>query len=113
MAGGEVDYPGALATNSVNVFGLPMMVMGSVRPKDRNGVSFMRSGGGEHYKCITLKDDRIIGTLLVGKVGNAGVYSMLIKRKVDISKVRGALLSDDFDRGKLIDRGVIDEKEAL
>ena len=112
MAGGEVDYPGALATNSVNVFGLPLMVMGTVRPKDRNGVSFMRSGGGEHYKCITLKGDRIIGTLLVGKVGNAGVYSMLIKRKVDISKVRGALLSDDFDRGKLIDRGVIEEKDA-
>ena len=113
MAGGEVDYPGALATNSVNVFGLPMMVMGSVRPRDRSGVSFMRSGSGEHYKCITLKDDRIIGTLLVGKVGNAGVYSMLIKRKMDISKVRGVLLADDFDRGKLIDRGVIDEKEAL
>ena len=77
--------------------------MGLVRPKDRSGVSFMRSGSGEQYKCITLQDDRIIGTLLVGKVGNAGVYSMLIKRKVDISKVRGALLSDDFDRGKLID----------
>ncbi|HEY3419739.1 MAG TPA: FAD-dependent oxidoreductase [Methanomassiliicoccales archaeon] len=113
MAGGEVDYPGAIAMNSVNVFGLPMMVMGSVRPKDRDGVSFMRSGSGEQYKCITLKGDRIIGTLLVGKVSNAGIYSMLIKRKMDISKVRGILLSDDFDRGKLIDQGVIDENDAI
>jgi hypothetical protein len=38
---------------------------------------------------------------------------MLIKRKVDISTVRGVLLSDDFDRGKLIDQGVIDEKDAI
>jgi NAD(P)H-nitrite reductase large subunit len=88
------------------------MVMGTVRPKDRNGVSFMRGGSGEQYKCITLKDDRIIGTLLVGKVNNAGIYSMLIKRKVDISRVRGVLLSDGFDRGKLIDQGVIDERDS-
>ena len=113
MAGGEVEYAGGMAMNSVNVFGLPMMVMGTVRPKDRSGVSFMRSGSGEQYKCITLKEDRIIGTLLVGKVGNAGVYSMLIKRRVDISTVRGILLSDDFDRGKLIDQGVIDEKDNI
>ena len=113
MAGGEVEYAGGMAMNSVNVFGLPMMVIGSVRPKDRDGISFMRSGSGDNYKCITLKDDRIIGTLLVGKVSNTGVYSMLIKRKVDISTVRGVLLADDFDRGKLIDQGVIDEKDAI
>jgi nitrite reductase (NADH) large subunit len=113
MSGGDVEYAGGMAMNSVNVFGLPMMVLGSVRPKDRSGVSFMRSGSGEQYKCITLKDDRIIGTLLVGKVSNAGVYSMLIKRKVDVSSVRGILLADDFDRGKLIDQGVIDEKEIV
>ena len=112
MAGGNVEYGGGMAMNSVNVFGLPMMVMGSVRPKDRDGVSFMRSGYGDNYKCITLKDDRVIGTLLVGRVSNAGVYSMLIKRRIDISTVRGILLSDDFDRGKLIDQGIISEKDA-
>jgi nitrite reductase (NADH) large subunit len=113
MAGGDIEYPGTMAMNSVSVFGLPMMILGSVRPKDRTGVSFMRSGSGEQYKCITLKDDRIIGTLLVGKVSNAGIYSMLIKRKLNISKVRGVLLADDFDRGKLIDQGVIDEVDAI
>ena len=113
MSGGDVEYAGGMAMNSVNVFGLPMMVMGSVRPKDRNGVSFMRGGSGDQYKCVTLKDDRIIGTLLVGKVSNAGVYSMLIKRKADVSSVRSILLADDFDRGKLIDQGVIDEKDTV
>jgi NAD(P)H-nitrite reductase large subunit len=112
MAGGEVEYAGGMAMNSVNMFGLPMMVMGSVRPKDRSGVSFMHGGSGDNYKCVTLKDDRIIGTLLVGKIGNAGVYSMLIKRKVDVSNIRNILLSDDFDRGKLIDQGIIDENSA-
>ena len=109
MAGGNVEYGGGMAMNSVNVFGLPMMVLGSVRPKDREGVSFMRSGFGDHYKCITLKDDRVIGTLLVGRVSNAGVYTLLIKSKMDISTVRGILLSDDFDRGKLIDQGLIND----
>ena len=69
----------------------------------------MRSGFGDHYKCITLKDDRVIGTLLVGRVSNAGVYTLLIKSKMDISTVRGILLSDDFDRGKLIDQGLIND----
>ena len=109
MAGGNVEYGGGMAMNSVNVFGLPMMVMGTLRPKQREGVSFMRSGFGDHYKCITLKEDRVIGTLLVGRVSNAGVYSMLIKRRMDISTVRGILLSDDFDRGKLIDQGLISD----
>ena len=48
------------------------------------------------YKKIVLKDDRVVGAVMVGDVDRAGIFTGLIKRQVDVSAIKDLILSDEF-----------------
>ena len=41
-----------------------------------------------------LKDGRLAGAILVGNINRAGIYTGLIRNKIDVSKCERALLSE-------------------
>ncbi|MBU3959177.1 MAG: NAD(P)/FAD-dependent oxidoreductase, partial [Candidatus Omnitrophica bacterium] len=48
------------------------------------------------YKKIVLRNERIVGVIFVGDIERAGIYTGLIKDKVDTSSFKEHFLKEDF-----------------
>lgn len=102
MAGQDVKYEGAIAMNSVDFFGIPVISMGITKPKTEEGleqISFLKKSAGT-YKKVVIKDGIICGFIGVGKIKNAGIYNLLIRHRIDVSKVKDVILNENFDYAK-------------
>lgn len=104
MAGGEKTYEGCLAMNSVELAGIPIISVGLTDPlllsdtKRTKNIDVLQDLREEDaiYKKIIIEGNRIIGVILIGNIDRAGIYTGLIKDKVDISSFKDHLLKDDF-----------------
>jgi len=104
MAGGKKVYEGNMAMNSVELAGVPTISVGLTDPSAladtdrRNGMEVIQEYHEKSsvYKKIVLEDNKIVGIILVGKIDRAGIYTGLIKDKIDIASFRENLLKDDF-----------------
>lgn len=104
MAGKDVIYDGSYMANSVDFFDLATISIGVTKPKDPSyEVLTFKDAKKSIYKKIVLKDNIICGLVLVNKVENAGVYGILIKKRVDVSKIKSLLLNDNFDYAKMLE----------
>lgn len=91
MAGEEAVFPGAWGVlNSLQLAGVPTTAVGLIDPPPGEGYRVLATRRGEAYRKLVLKEGRLKGALLVGNIDGAGVYTWLIKRKVDV----GPLLED-------------------
>jgi len=97
-------YDGTIGMNSLNVCGLPLISYGITSPKNESTYQILVLEKREStiYKKIVLKDHRIKGIILLGKIDNAGVLLSLIQRKADVSSFEDELLSDQFNFAKLV-----------
>ncbi|MBE0479217.1 NAD(P)/FAD-dependent oxidoreductase, partial [Candidatus Aerophobetes bacterium] len=112
MAGRERIYPGSMAANSIEFFNLPLISVGRVRSKDKRYEEFLRVNEQDYvYKKLLIKENRLVGVVLLNAIENAGVYTALIRRGMDISKVRDILLDDYFDYALV--RDLLEEKEGF
>lgn len=100
-AGEKAVYEGSMAMNSVEFFGMPAISMGITKPKAEEFQQLVRREK-ESYRKIVLKDNRIVGVVLVGKIDNAGVIGLLMRKKIDVSGLKDLLLDDNFDFAKTI-----------
>ena len=97
MAGATRKYEGGVPMNSVDIFGLPTISVGMTAPDDEDTECLTRFEEEENtYKKLVLKDDRIVGAIFIGDIERAGIFTGLIKQKVDVSRFKDVLLSDDF-----------------
>ena len=112
MAGQDRIYDGSIAENSIEFFGLPIVSLGVSRPKGEGYEEIVKSYPQKLlYKKLVLKEDRLVGAILVGRFENAGVILSLIKEKVDVSKVKDLILEDWFGYGRVKD--LIPEKAEV
>lgn len=98
MAGGDKKYAGGLAMNSIEFFKVPTISMGITNPADNGGFEVLTFSDPENYcyRKIVLKDNLLVGAVLVGVVDRAGIFSGLIREKIDVTPFKGDLLSSDF-----------------
>ncbi|MGA1864815.1 MAG: NAD(P)/FAD-dependent oxidoreductase [bacterium] len=104
MAGGEKVYEGCLAMNSVELAGIPTISVGLTDPvllsntEREKRIEVLQELREERdtYKKVIIEGNRIIGVILIGNIDRAGIYTGLIKDKVDISSFKDHLLKDDF-----------------
>lgn len=101
MAGKKAVYEGSMAMNSVEFFGMPTISMGITKPKTEEFQQLARKEK-ESYRKIVLKDNRIVGVVMVGKIDNAGVIGLLMRKKIDVSGLKDLLLDDNFDFAKVM-----------
>jgi len=114
--GEKRSYDGALSMNSVDFFGLgcismvitkpPLGKLGTAvskaePPKDE-GYEIISETRKNGYKKFVLKEKRIVGMVLVGDIRPAGVISVLIKKKIDVSSIKEILLDDNFSYAKIL-----------
>jgi len=99
MTGESVNYEGSLGMNAIEFFGLPVISLGVYRLKDADAsVEELKSFQPKDnlYKKFLIRDNVLIGALLVGNIKNSGVFLRLMREKINISNLKDKLLSDNF-----------------
>lgn len=112
MTGEKKIYPGSMAANSIEFFDLSLISVGYVRVRDKGYEELSRFNEQDlTYKKLVIKEGRLVGTVLLNAIENAGVYTALIRRGVDISKIKDILLEDYFDYA--LARDLLEKKEGF
>jgi NAD(P)H-nitrite reductase large subunit len=98
MSGTKTTYPGLFAMNSVQIMDIPTISFGMTTPPEGEGyeVSKRLDRARSLYKKIVLKDDRVVGAILLNAIERAGVYGMLIREGIDVKEFKDQLLGDEF-----------------
>ncbi len=100
MAGVEKEYVWGTGMNSVDFFGFPVISAGFINPPEGQDMETLTKLIPEKkiYKKFLIKDQRIMGMILVNEVDRAGVILALMRDKVDVSSFKDDLLREDFGR---------------
>jgi len=98
MAGGDKQYAGGLAMNSIEFFKVSTISMGVTNPKDPSEYEILtyQDIHNYQYRKMVLQNDRLVGAVLVGSVDRAGIFAGLIREQVDMAPYRESLLLPDF-----------------
>lgn len=113
MAGEREIYDGSLSMNSLVFYDVPVISMGITKPGKEGYEEIKKENKVKNvYKKIVIKDNRLVGAVLVNDVSQAGVYLLLIKKRADISSIKTILLDEGFNFAKIINL-VKDNKEIF
>lgn len=96
MAGGQAVYEGMFPMNAVDIAGVPVVSFGITNPPDAPEYEVLQKTGDGFYKKIVLKNNIIIGCIFLGKIERSGIFSGIIRDRMDVSQFKTELLSDDF-----------------
>jgi NAD(P)H-nitrite reductase large subunit len=99
MASKEAIYKGSMGMNSIQFFGLPVISAGlaGLREKGWDEEIIKKDERRRIYKRLLLKENKVVGFVLVGDVKNAGIIRSLIAKGVDIREIKGDILKDTFN----------------
>lgn len=97
MVGVERPDRGGVAMNTVEVCGVPAMAIGnSAVTGDEYEYLVELDERNHRYKRLVLSEGRLVGAILVGDINRAGIYTGLIRSKLNVEAYRENLLSDRF-----------------
>lgn len=106
MAGGAIGYDGSMGMNSLEFFGLPTVSLGiyKVKAEQKNFEEFkMSNASSSVYKKIILRENRLVGAVLVGDIRSSGLYLRLIREKVDVSSIKDRLMEENLSYPDIMD----------
>jgi NAD(P)H-nitrite reductase large subunit len=63
---------------------------------------FIRDENNKNYKKFIFKENRLIGYALLGNILNAGVLTLLIRKQINLLKVKNQILEGRYDFSSLI-----------
>lgn len=81
MAGGDRSLTNAIPMNSIGFFGLHVMTAGAYGGE----MTEERSESG--LRRFFIGEDRLLGFILIGETGRAGIYTSLIREKTPLSSI--------------------------
>ncbi|MBI3814462.1 MAG: NAD(P)/FAD-dependent oxidoreductase [Nitrospinae bacterium] len=98
MSGGDSVYKGGFPMNSIEFPGVPTISMGITDPRGEGYESFIKNDSANgNYKRIILKDNKIVGAILVGDdIDRAGILTGLIKEQTPVTAFKDKLLDRNF-----------------
>ncbi len=88
MAGQETYYLNAIPMNAIGFFGLHIITAGSY-----DGEEYVEETENT-YKKLVFRDGMLKGFILMGDVKRAGIYTSMIKERIDLSDVDIELLKE-------------------
>jgi len=96
MAGFATEYPGGTAMNSLNYFGVDITSAGLPSAPHEAGYEVTTKQDGSTYQKIILKDNIIVGMILVGSIEKSGIIFGLMRDRINLESFKQSLLADDF-----------------
>jgi NAD(P)H-nitrite reductase large subunit len=97
MAGKKLTFRGGISMNAVDICGLPTISVGVTDPgSDGYEILSTLDAQNSTYRKIVLKEDRIVGAIFVGQIDRAGIFTGLIKDRVNVSGLKDLLLGEEF-----------------
>ena len=91
MAGGNKDFANAIPMNAMGIMDLHMITAGSY---DGEVISPAGKPNSNMYKRLFIKDDCLIGFIMIGDVRRAGIYTSIIKNRIPLCSLDMGLLID-------------------
>jgi NAD(P)H-nitrite reductase large subunit len=115
----DVICGGSYGMNSIDFFGMSCISFGVTRPKTeqfdgstsltinpeqgRRVEELTKANFSKNiYRKIVLKDNKVVGAVLVNDIEKHGVILNLALEKVDVSDIKDILVDEYFDYGKII-----------
>ena len=95
MCGVSDDFSGVFPMNAVGFFGLPIITAG-VQGGEGTEVLYKSDQETGAMKRFIVKDDRLVGMILVGDVDRAGIYTYIMSEKIPLSSLEKQLTDDNF-----------------
>lgn len=87
MAGMKVAYTDRFCIkNTINFFGLTMLSVGAIEPKEEGCQVFVKESRDTYKKAI-LKDGRLKGIQIQGDISGSGFWQYLIKNEIDLTEI--------------------------
>ncbi len=91
MVGVAHKDTGSFAVNAIDFFGLRICTCGLIRAE---GATVLTREDENSCKRLLVKDDRLVGFVLLNASERAGIYTALIQNKVDLNTLSGDLLDE-------------------
>ncbi len=97
MSGGDTLYNGTVISNTLKVLGIDLVSSGEIDVERRFESRLKVDRGKGIYKKVVLKDNRIVGCILLGeKKGSVDILSA-IEKGIDVSSVKDYIMEEDFN----------------
>ncbi len=88
MAGGSIRIDGSYSVNAIDFYGLRICTCGLINAKG-GAYSDRIIRNGDSYKRLIFADGRLVGYVLINSSENAGIYTSLIERRVNLQALTG------------------------
>ena len=95
MAGLKRPSMGSLKMNVMETMGVPIASIGEIGESGETAETVVTRRNGV-YRKLVLRDDRIVGAVLMGDVEDAGVIATMIRRKLRLSSLGRINLKQRF-----------------
>ncbi|MCM8759419.1 MAG: FAD-dependent oxidoreductase [Candidatus Omnitrophica bacterium] len=96
MAGGSAVYEGMFPMNAVEIAGVPVISFGITAVDNLENYEILKKSDGKTYKKIVLHNNKIVGSIFLGKIERSGIYAGLIKNQINVAEFKSFLLEEDF-----------------
>lgn len=87
----EAAYGGSLLSTNLKVSGVSVFSAGSIEAEAGDDTVLLTDPASGHYRKFVLRDDRLVGAILVGEAGDALWYLDLIAKGAAIGEMRDDL----------------------
>jgi len=91
--GGQAKFKGGFAMNSIEIGSVGFISMGVVESDNDCVLEFKKD---REYRKFIIRDNRLIGVILVNNVEKAGMFNWMIEKGFDVSWIKDAFLNSDF-----------------
>ncbi len=97
MAGAPKAYAGSIPMNSIEFYGVPTVSIGIANPPAEGFEVLARlEPKADFYRKIVLREGRLVGAVLVGRIERSGILAGLIRKGTNVECIKQDLLRDDF-----------------
>ena len=87
MAGQEVKYEGTVPANTLKVAGIDLMAAGDIDAEGQLEAVVSKDEAQKTYRKLVLKDNVVVGAILLGDLKGSNEIQQAIKMKKDISSL--------------------------
>jgi NADPH-dependent 2,4-dienoyl-CoA reductase/sulfur reductase-like enzyme len=92
-SGALIKFNGGFAMNSIEIGNVGFISMGLIESDDDEVLEYKKD---TEYRKFIIRDNRLIGVILVNNVEKAGMFNWMIEKAFDVSWVKDTFLNSDF-----------------